>query len=42
MQPNEDISQNKFYREVLLMMNLYHKNLVRFHTNWWEECDPKL
>jgi len=24
------------------MMNLYHQNLVRFHTNWWEECNPVL
>lgn len=34
---DEDIRQNKLFREVFAMTSLHHPNIVRHHTTWTEE-----
>jgi serine/threonine protein kinase len=37
LNPNQELSQNKFFREVKTMLeSVHHQNLVRFYTCWWE------
>lgn len=37
LKQNQDLRQNKLFREVAAMTSLSHKNVVRHHTTWTEQ-----